>query len=169
MLVEWLWEQMNELQGLALGHAGHWGRWCLPVWQYLTMEDLDISIGGTPWGVLKTQPRCWPAQAASENPDSRIHLWVHDGSVMISQWPKTTCFSLCNNCCLWQGEKFSLETSEPSCVWVLQTVSRFLSDVLVNGKIENTALSWSLLPWSFIQPPLIISVYWVPIMCNRIQ
>lgn len=61
--------------------------------------------------------------------------------VMGSLRPETTCFLLPVQLFLLQGEASPLQTREPSCVWVLQAVSRFPSDVSVCGKVENTASS----------------------------
>lgn len=157
MLVELLLEQMNDLKGVGLGLS-----WRL--WQMMPAA-LAGPHGGGPgsrWryqttGTAKEAALCRALHSHLEYPDSWICLWIHDGWARISQWSKTTCFSLCCSRSLFQGEKFPVETREPSCVWVLQTASRFPSDVLVNGK--NTALSRSLLALSLIQLPLIINVY----------
>lgn len=158
---------MSELKGACLGIS--WRLWQM------------MPTGGRTswWGIWKSMKvphhgHCYRSSPFTEHcthtleyPVSWLCLWMHDGWAIISQWPKTTCFSLCSNCALFQGERFPVETREPSCVWVFQTVSRFLSDGLVNGK--NTALSRSLLPLTHIQLPLIINVYWIPIICNEIQ
>lgn len=58
-----------------------------------------------PWALLRGSPGVKHRTHTSGNPDSWICVWIHDGWAIISQWPKTTFFSLWSNRYLFQGEK----------------------------------------------------------------
>lgn len=147
------WSSMTDSPNRLLGDHGinEWSKERWPSENHPEWTPKDTLIMLTTQSCLENADPCITGYRTGQAPSLRQPVSLHAETV------------------LFHDKNSSLEMREPSCVWVFQTVSRFLSDVLVYGIVENIALSWSLLPLSFIQLLLIINVYQILLTCNGIQ